>query len=142
MSLDFSNPVRIVDAIRYASNYSDKTFSHVMRVAAIVAENRIIPVDLMDDCISLAIMHDLLEDTDCKPSDLPENFGRALNLLTKQDGVSYEDYCKNIKDACISNYGRCAYWVKLADIKDHLSLTDTLTDKLKEKYLNGLRYLL
>lgn len=35
-----------------------------------------------------------------------------------------------------------AYWVKLADMKDHLSLTDTLTDKLKEKYLSGMRYLL
>lgn len=143
MSLDNSRPMKIQYALQDASsNYSDKTFNHAMRLAAIVAENQMIPDDLMDDCISLAIMHDLLEDTDYSQVGLPENFGRALDLLTKPDAVSYEDYCKNIKNRCDTNYGKCAYWVKLADIKDHLSLTDTLTDKLKEKYLNGLRYLL
>jgi hypothetical protein len=32
--------------------------------------------------------------------------------------------------------------VKLADMKDHLMLKETLTDKLKEKYLTGLAELL
>lgn len=35
-----------------------------------------------------------------------------------------------------------AYWVKIADMKDHLIQTATLTDKLKEKYLRGLAILL
>jgi hypothetical protein len=30
----------------------------------------------------------------------------------------------------------------MADIKDHLMLKDTLTDKLKEKYIGALRILL
>ena len=34
------------------------------------------------------------------------------------------------------------YWVKIADMRDHLEQTDTLTDKLKEKYLAALPYLL
>ena len=34
------------------------------------------------------------------------------------------------------------YWVKIADMKDHLAQTDTLTDKLKEKYIEALPYLL
>ena len=87
-------------------------------------------------------MHDLLEDTNYNPKGLPENFTNALKILTKAKEVSYDDYCKSIKSVCHINYRKCAYWVKLADMKDHLSLIDTLTDRLKEKYLSGLRYLL
>mgnify|MGYP004521726199 CR=1 FL=1 len=142
MSLDSAHSMEISDAFRAASKYSEDTFMHVMRVASIVARNRMIPADLMNDCLALAIMHDILEETDFKPAGLPENFRKALELLTKPDDVTYEDYCKNIKDQLFTLYGQCAYWVKLADMKDYLTMTDTLTDKLKEKYLSGLRYLL
>lgn len=47
---------------------------------------------------------------------------------------------KKIKEE-YKNYPE-AYWVKLADMKDHLAQTDTLTDKLKDKYLTALPYLL
>ena len=49
---------------------------------------------------------------------------------------TYEEYIAKIPK------GSIAYWVKLADMKDHLTLTDTLTEKLKEKYLRGLAILL
>lgn len=74
----------------------------------------------------------LLEDTNYNPKGLPENFTNALKILTKTKEVSYDDYCKSIKSVCHTNYRKCAYWVKLADMKDHLSLTNTLTDRLKE----------
>ena len=70
-------------------------------------------------------------------SSLPDNFQNALLLLTKPDDLSYDEYCQRFKKYNTNDY-LCAYWVKLADIKDHLSLTD----RLKEKYLSGLRYLL
>ena len=87
-------------------------------------------------------MHDLLEDTDYDPSNLPKNFKKALKLLTKPDEVNYNDYCEKIHYLNFKRYGLCAWFVKLADMKDHLSQVDTLTPRLKEKYLSGLRYLL
>lgn len=142
MSLD-KEPMKVSTALKIANQYypQDK-LEHALRVATYVAENEMIPCDYADECIALAIMHDLLEDTNYNPIGLPENFAKALKILTKSKDISYDDYCKNIKDVCRTNYRMCAYWVKLADMKDHLSLTDTLTDKLKEKYLSGLRYLL
>ena len=136
-------PIKVVDAIKIAINYyAMDQLEHALRVATYVAENLTIPNEYRDECLSLAVMHDLLEDTQYKPECLPENFEKALRLLTKPKEMPYDEYCKAINSHCDTAYGRCAYWVKLADMKDHLSLTETLTDRLKKKYLSGLRYLL
>lgn len=135
----------IEEAIRVARKFYDEdTYYHVMRVAAFVTEDNLIPKDRTEVCVTLAILHDLQEDTDFN---FDTDFGvidlhiqECLNLLTKDKETAYKDYLKNIKD----NYKSYpeAYWVKLADIKDHLTQTETLTDKLKEKYLTGLPNLL
>lgn len=133
----------IRNAIKVAREYyDDSTYQHVMRVAAYVANDNLIPNDKKDDCVALAIMHDLLEDTEVDVSTLPIRFylQNCLNILSKDSKSTYEDYIKNIKDNYTS-YPE-AYWVKLADIKDHLSQTETLTDKLKEKYLSAIPHLL
>lgn len=142
MSLD-NEPMKVSAALKIAAQYySQEKLEHVLRVAIYVSENNMIPEEYMDECVALAIMHDLLEDTTFKPDKLPENFKRALEILTKAEDVNYDEYCKYIKKVCCLSYGKCAYWVKMADMKDHLSLTDTLTDRLKAKYLSGLKYLL
>lgn len=134
----------IGQAIQTARKYYDEnTFYHAMRVAAYVADDNLVSNSDKDNCIVLAIMHDLLEDTDYKIDEhsiINHRMEECLKLLTKDESVSYNDYLKNIKENYVT-YPE-AYWVKLADMKDHLSLTDTLTDKLKEKYLSGMRYLL
>lgn len=126
--------------------YNEKTYQHAMRVAGYVASNKVIPEYLRNDCVCLAIMHDLIEDTDFEARDLPDdycNFRNALILLTKRKDAKYTDYCNQIASKkCTTSYGICAYFVKLADMKDHLMLKETLTDKLKEKYLTGLAELL
>lgn len=73
-----------------------------------------------------------------------KTFYHALDvaILTKDKEQSYVDYCIEIKNSISLFSGQLAYWVKLADMKDHLSKTETLTDKLKAKYLEGLAYLL
>lgn len=122
--------------------YSTETFNHAMRVAAYVAENPMIPYSIMDDCIALAIMHDLWEDTQYPKEDifLGEHISHCLELLTKENGQNYIEYIDTIK----SSADKCqeVYWVKIADMKDHLLQTDTLTDKLKKKYLAALAHLL
>lgn len=128
-------------ALKMAKKYYDSdTYDHAIRVAAYIADNNMIPDDKMDDCISLAIMHDLIEDTSYKYSDVPISLKYGMENITKNKEDSYIDYIKNI----VNERYRCpeAYWVKLADIKDHLAQTETLTDTLKEKYLEALPYLL
>lgn len=142
MSLDFK-PMTISVALDLARQYYDeKTYAHVLRVAGYVVDNKAIPADFRDECVCLAIMHDLLEDTDYKPYDIPENFKIALELLTKPKEMSYKEYCQNLQCGRGTGPRICAYFVKLADMKDHLNLKDTLTDKLKNKYLEGLAILL
>lgn len=142
MSLDIT-PVKISKALRIASEYYTKEgYEHAIRVMRYVAENEMIPYEYRDECVSLAIMHDLLEDTEFTGSGLPGNFYNALTLLTKPKEQDYIDYIRNIKDTKCANWRMCAYWVKLADMKDHLTQADTLTEKLKDKYLRALPFLL
>lgn len=72
-------------------HYDIDTFYHAMRVAAYVAENQLIPGKIMNDCIALAIMHDLWEDTKYPKEDifLEEYFWNCLDLLTKEDKQNY-----------------------------------------------------
>ena len=120
--------------------YDEKTYAHAQRVTQYVAENRLIP---LDSCMILAMMHDLLEDTVYEPDNtMPEDLVNALRLLTKPDNMSYVDYIKSIRDTQDIPWRECAYWVKIADMKDHLMQKETLTDRLKEKYYASLPYLL
>lgn len=133
----------IRNAIKVAREfYDDSTYQHAMRVAAYVTNDNLIPEHKKDDCVVLAIMHDLLEDTEFDLSKFSMNCGMkdCLRILTKDSEGTYEEYIKHIKNEYV--YHPEAYWVKLADIKDHLCQTETLTDKLKEKYLAAIPYLL
>ncbi len=131
-------------ALRMAKeHYAPKTYEHALRVAAYIADNPMIPDDKMDDCIALALMHDLIEDTDyiggCLSGEL-EYFKECLKLITKPQDMDYITYVRRIREC--SGIKPEVYWVKTADIKDHLAQAETLTERLKEKYLNTLPYLL
>lgn len=129
-------------ALTMAKKFYDKdTYAHAMRVATYIAENPIIDDENMEDCIALGIMHDLLEDTEYSSDGITDShFKNCLELLTKPNDMDYINYIKNIKECSETNPE--AYWVKLADMKDHLVEEDTLTDRLKEKYFKALPYLL
>lgn len=130
-------------ALRVAKQYyNPKTYEHALRVAEYVSDNTFIPDEQMDFCISLAIMHDLLEDTTYNYSEfkLGNRFWACLKILTHSKSDNYIDYIKKIKND--SRLFPEAYWVKLADMKDHLAQTETLTDKLRDKYMEALPYLL
>ena len=131
-------------ALRTAKQYyNPDTYKHALRVASFVADNIFIPDSKMDNCIALAIMHDLEEDTNWdknKCYELDEYLKESIGLITRKKNVSDIEYIKNIKENMVL-YPE-VYWVKIADMKDHLAQTDTLTDKLKEKYIEALPYLL
>lgn len=143
-----------VDIIKYVDDiakkyYDEKTYQHALRVAKYVAQDNTIPTEKLEMATVLAILHDLKEDTkwdgyiDEKlfPNINVQYMEFCLDLLTHN--IKEEDYNSYIKKIRYSYYLYPeAYFVKKADIKDHLMLKDTLTNKLKEKYLDALRYFL
>lgn len=112
-----------------------------MRVTAYIAGNNLIPDSQKISCIALAVVHHLLKDTEYQIDDrIGLYFNSCLKLLTKAEGQDYIEYVKNIHD--YTSLHRLTYWVKPADIQDHLMQKETLTDKLKEKYIEAVPYLL
>lgn len=134
------------------SKYDDKTWKHVCRVANYAVKNVVITTeDEKMFTYLVALCHDLIEDTDVQREDILSitGYGKDFELygmsiydcvreLTKPDSWTYEMYIKNIKE---KNH-LIPYVVKLADMKDHFMQKETLTDKLKEKYLDAIGELL
>ncbi len=81
---------------------------------------------------SVALLHDVLEDTDTSSHDLcrmgvPDEIGKVVNLLTKQYSVtSYPQYIRTVSTS------PAATLIKLADMIDNLC--DSPTEKQKTKY--------
>lgn len=98
-----------------------------------------------EDATVVALLHDVVEDTDNTLDDLRElGFGEtvleALKLLTHDDGVDYMEYVQAIKGNPIAKE------VKLADLRHNsdISRLDTVDEKAlerREKYLQALTLL-
>lgn len=125
-----------------AQYYPKKKLAHALRVAEYAtAKASLLKMDITE-AYMIALAHDLLEDTECPKEDLMSVLGiesyNSVVLLTKDPQEKYEDYIHKILDAK-DDY---AFIVKQADMKDHMTLTDTLTEKLRDKYIPVLHYFL
>lgn len=97
-----------------------------------------------DFIYQLGLAHDLYEDTNIKQNTwFDKTFEKNLQLLTKKENEDYNDYIYTIhKKASTDPYYLPAYIVKLADMHDHFAQTETLTEKLKNKYVAAMPYLI
>lgn len=103
-----------------------------------------------DERKTLAILHDVLEDTTTTIDDIikaiPEISGKILEtlcILTKQKGESHFFYIKKIKAYCKNKKDNTAIEIKIADIVDNLS--DNLCvcqHSMAERYRKSLKILL
>lgn len=104
--------------------------------------------ELVDGIVEriVAVLHDVLEDTDASIGELYDTFGdeitNAVIVLTKQEGTTYEDYIQWIKDSDEQN----AIAVKIADLHHNLSTIDNIPDmdkrkRLKSRYIKALEVL-
>lgn len=137
----------IEEAKELAKRFLDeKTYLHSQRVAAFTEENPMIPQALKEHCIALAWLHDLWEDSPCPAEEiLSLDSGQKLTvhmhyITHRIQEKTYEEYICSIKNA--QELYPEVWWVKLADMKDHLSQRETLTQRLKEKYTRALAILL
>jgi (p)ppGpp synthase/HD superfamily hydrolase len=85
---------------------------------------------------TVALLHDLVEDTSCTLEDL-ECFGQevveAVDAITHRDGESYQEYIKRL------SHNKIASAVKLEDIKDNLN--DRPSEHFKKKIKFALEIL-
>ena len=116
--------------------YPKKKMAHALRVAdyAYEAAKETSSISPYDAYI-VGLAHDLIEDTDCPQDKLQEILGTDLFsvivILTKDDKCSYDQYIHSV----LSSGDKLAILVKRADMKDHFMQTETLTEKLRDKYL-------
>lgn len=83
-----------------------------------------------------ALMHDVLEDTDCTTGEITIQFGLKVfclvNVLSTCENIDYADYIE-----CIGFYPS-AICIKLADLEDNMNIT-RLNKPLKEGDLQRLK---
>lgn len=94
---------------------------HPLRTAAAVAAT-VDPLHFdVQEAVTMALLHDVVEDTETTLDDLLDagfsgSVVRAVDLLTRRKGITYFDYVRRIADS-----GNCeAMLVKMADICDNL----------------------
>ena len=137
------NSVLCYDTLKFALKYyNPKQLEHVLKVAQFAIEK---PTDRIcgRKLWKLGVLHDILEDTSCTKEDLKvfhdEDLIESIVLLTHdKEKESYEDYI--IKIFSSDDYN--AQEIKRADMKDHLSREETLSQNLKDKYYPVIKYLL
>lgn len=101
---------------------------------------------LTDDEIMVALLHDVIEDSDfdavrLRAEGIPENVVEAVETITRKEGESYENFIMRIKDNSLARR------VKLIDLEDNLNIMrlDVLSaeDTARcNKYLAAHNYLL
>lgn len=96
--------------------------------------------------ICVALLHDVLEDTDYTVEDIcdlgfPDSVIEAVNCITRPKGMEYLEYIKQVKK------NKLATKVKLADIENNLdeqrlALCICNVEKLKKRYILARQELL
>lgn len=91
---------------------------------------------------ALGLLHDTIEDTDLTTDQIGDNlisdncFMKDLDLLTRKDQQTYQDYINGIMTS------RRATIVKLSDLSDHINNQEYISDSLNARYTKVYHQLL
>ena len=85
-----------------------------------------------NDYEMVALLHDILEDTETTIDELPDEYKEDIITLTHKDTETYFEYIERV-----SKGSKRAITVKLLDLEDHLDNKDTLKPSLKKRYLKA-----
>lgn len=105
--------------------YPKDILEHAKRVAKLASKYG-------KDYEMLGLLHDILEDTNTKAEEIPENIREDCITLTRKDTETYSEYIDRVNNGSIR-----AIVVKLCDIEDHLNEKATLKPSLKPRYIRA-----
>lgn len=131
LSLPLFERALTLASVKHAGQKDKGNDPYVMHVIRVMMN-----VETESDRI-VALLHDLLEDTDITKPDLME-FGfdeetvKKVDLLSRKDAEDYMDYIKRL------SADPAAVRVKLSDLRDNLNRT-RLKDKLTDKDFERLK---
>lgn len=134
--MNIATKAACVTSYAHAGQYRrDGVTSYLTHPAAVVNKLK----DESELVLAVAWLHDVLEDTNetaesLRAKDIPEAVIHIVQILTKTESMSYEQYLKYIKQ------NEIARKVKIADMLHNLS--DSPTNKQIVKYAKGLLFLL
>lgn len=111
---------------RYPSNIKE----HANRVAILASPYG-------NDYKTVALLHDILEDTETTEDELPEEYREDIVTLTRKDTETYFEYIERV-----SKGSKRAVIIKLLDIEDHLNNKETLKASLEKRYLKAKKILM
>ena len=107
---------------------------HVTRVSRAV-EMKVAP-ELRDHAVTVAYLHDVVEDTNVTLDFIRKRFGNDVvedvETLTHRDREEYPDYINRV-----ARGSAAARAVKLADLEDHLRDTSHIRADQVEKYVQA-----
>ncbi|WP_312653651.1 GTP pyrophosphokinase [Proteiniclasticum sp.] len=131
LSLPLFERALTLASVKHAGQKDKGNDPYVMHVIRVMMN-----VETESDKI-VALLHDLLEDTDITKSDLlafgfDEETVKKLDLLSRKDTEDYMDYIKRL------SADPAAVRVKLSDLRDNLNRT-RLKDKLTDKDFERLK---
>ncbi len=113
--------------------------THIYEVMRILTNEANITSDTI---LTVAALHDTIEDTDCTFEDIEKEFGsdiaEAVNLLSRKDGQDFDEYARNIFKS------KKFPWLGLVKLADRIHNMRTYPEtknygKIKYKYDETLR---
>lgn len=116
--------------MKLIERYSPNIKEHVNRVAILAATYG-------NDYEAVALLHDILEDTETTEDELPKEYRADIVTLTRKDTETYFEYIERV-----SKGSKRAITIKLLDIEDHLNNKETLKTSLEKRYLKAKKILM
>lgn len=116
--------------MKLIERYPPDIKKHVNRVA-------ILATTYGSDYEAVALLHDILEDTQTTEDELPEEYREDIVTLTRKNTETYFEYIERV-----SKGSKRAITIKLLDIEDHLSNKETLKASLEKRYLKAKKMLM
>lgn len=137
--IELEQTAREIAASCHAGQKYDKKFDYMVHVNGVV-NNTLRLFGYSSDRVIVALLHDVLEDSDETEEDLSQYFSEdivnAVAILTKKSYQTYEDYI----DLCLSN--QLAREVKIADTLFNLEYSIFKDDKKRiSKYSKQFKLL-
>lgn len=116
--------------MKLIERYPPDIKEHVNRVAMLATTYG-------NDYEIVALLHDILEDTETREDEIPEEYREDIVTLTRKDTETYFEYIERV-----SKGSKRAITIKLLDIEDHLNNKNTLKESLEKRYLKAKKILM